>query len=89
MAVCPGITRSGARCTAVVKGSQTHCNQHNPAHSATRKQDAAKAGRGGKRGLRAEISAVKDKLGSLAEAALAGRIEAHRRRGYPGVQLSA
>ena len=79
MAVCPGIKRDGTRCTAVVSGSQTHCYQHDPAYSAKRKQDAAKAGkrRGRKGRLQAEIHMIKDRLGSLAEAALAGEIDAH------------
>ena len=79
MAVCAGIKRDGTRCRAVVSGSQTYCYQHDPAHSAKRKQDAARAGRrrGRKGRLQAEIHMVKDKLGSLAEAALAGQIDAH------------
>ena len=79
MAVCPGIKRDGTRCTTVVSGSQMHCYQHDPACSAKRKQDAAKAGRrrGRKGRLQAEIHMVKDRLGSLAEAALAGEIDAH------------
>jgi Mg-chelatase subunit ChlI len=56
-----------------------HCYQHDPAYSAKRKQDAAKAGRRRVRKgrLQAEIHMVKDRLGSLAEAALAGEIDAH------------
>ena len=56
-----------------------HCYQHDPAYSAKRKQDAAKAGRrrGRKGRLQAKIHMIKDRLGSLAEAALAGEIDAH------------
>ena len=69
MPVCPGITRSGARCTVVVKGSQTYCYQHDPAHAEERRRNAARAGRGGPS---REIRELKDKLAALYADVLAG-----------------
>ncbi len=70
--ICPGITRSGSRCTAVVRPPQIHCYLHDPQLADKRRRSASKAGRS--RPSR-ELQAVKDQLRDLTAKVLAGEVE--------------
>lgn len=70
--ICAGITRSGSRCTTVVRPPQKHCYQHDPLRREERRANAAKAGRS--RPNR-ELQAVKDQLRALTAKVLAGEVE--------------
>lgn len=71
MARCSGTTRDGGQCTAIVKGSQTYCYQHDPARSEERRRNASRAGRSKPS---KELSEVKGRLRELAEDVLAKRV---------------
>jgi hypothetical protein len=68
---CAGIKRDGGRCTAIVRPSQTHCYQHDPARAQERRRNASRAGRtrGG-----GEISDLKAQLRKLAADVLSGDV---------------
>lgn len=69
MARCAGIKRDGGQCTTIVKPSQTHCYQHDPARSEERRRNASRAGKstGGR-----EIRDLKRRISGLVDAVLEG-----------------
>ena len=72
MAVCTGITRKGARCTASVPPGAQWCYNHDPARQAERQRNAA---RGGKAKASGELSGIKARLSTLADDVLAGGVD--------------
>jgi len=62
VAVCPGITRKGARCTASVPPGAEWCYNHDPARQAERRRNAS---RGGKAKANHELPGIKDLLEDL------------------------
>ena len=69
---CPGITRSGDRCTQRVQGDEYHCYWHNPANSDKRRRVAAKGGRSKKSQLSKDLHAL---LEDLTERVISGELE--------------
>jgi hypothetical protein len=45
MARCSGSKRTGGRCTAIVKPSQTYCYAHDPERAGERRRNASRAAR--------------------------------------------
>jgi hypothetical protein len=72
VAVCAGITRKGARCTAGVAPGAQWCYNHDPARRAERQRNAA---RGGKAKASGELSGIKAKLSDLADDVLSGDVD--------------
>lgn len=75
MARCPGTTRDGMQCTAIVKAPQTYCYQHDPARSEERRRNASRAARSKPS---REISGLKAQLVNLTKDVLAGDLETGR-----------
>jgi hypothetical protein len=73
--VCPGIKRSGGRCTVGAKPGETWCYNHDPARAEERRRAASRAG---KSKPSREIVGIKTMLRDLAERVLAGEVETGR-----------
>jgi hypothetical protein len=73
VAVCPGITRKGTRCTLSVPPGAEWCYNHDPARQDERRRNAA---RGGRARANHELSAVKELLEDLTRDVLAGELAA-------------
>ena len=67
--VCPGIKRSGGRCTVGVRPGETWCYNHDPARTEERKRAASRAGRsaGGR-----EVRDLKRRISDVVDAVLEG-----------------
>jgi hypothetical protein len=70
MARCVGLKRDGGQCTTIVKPTQTHCYQHDPARAAERKRNASRAA---KSKPNRELAQIKARLSELADDVLDGR----------------
>ena len=68
MARCPGTTRNGSQCTAIVKPPQTHCYQHDPDRAEERRRNASRAARSGGK----EIRDLKRRISEVIDAVLEG-----------------
>jgi hypothetical protein len=73
--VCPGIKRSGGRCTVGVGPGETWCYNHDPARAEERKRAASRAG---KSKPSREIVGIKALLSDLTERVLSGEVETGR-----------
>jgi hypothetical protein len=82
MAKCPAITGKGKPCEGFVYPSKTYCPAHDPARTEARRKAASKAGRSKTCG---ELSLLKQKLITLGDDVLAGRIH----RGDAAVAVTA
>ncbi len=69
---CSGVKREGGRCTVTVEPPNEYCWWHDPANAERRKRAAAK---GGKSKPNRELAAIKDRLSSLADDVLEGRVD--------------
>jgi hypothetical protein len=67
--VCPGIKRSGGRCTVGVKPGETWCYNHDPARAEERKRAASRAG---KSKPSRELAGIKGLLADLTGRVLGG-----------------
>ncbi len=78
MATCAAIKADGVRCKLrAMKGSQ-HCFNHDRNHAEARRRNAAKGGRRGGRGRGTsggELTAIKERLASLYEDLVEGKVE--------------
>jgi hypothetical protein len=72
MAQCSAVKPNGARCERIVGASQRYCYAHDPMRSEERKRAASRAGRS--KGNQ-ELKEIKQRLKTLAEDMLAGRVE--------------
>ena len=76
MAKCSGITRTGTRCEGVAIRGSDYCYQHDPDRAEERRRNASKGGRRGGRGRPAvELATLKEKLTTLADDVLEGRVD--------------
>ena len=76
MSRCTAITRGGERCKGVAIDSSGLCYAHSPNHANARKRAARKGGQRGGRGRpQADLNALKDRLISLGEDVLEGRVD--------------
>jgi hypothetical protein len=76
MSQCTSITRGGQRCKGVAIEASGLCYSHSPSHADARKRAARKGGQRGGRGRpTTELASIKDRLETLAEDVLAGRID--------------
>ncbi|MDP8971754.1 MAG: hypothetical protein M3N45_00960 [Actinomycetota bacterium] len=71
MAVCAGIKRDGARCSATVPPGVEWCYGHDPRRSEERRRNASRAGRASSN---REIKELKNQLSELYADVLAGRV---------------
>ncbi len=71
MARCAGTKRDGGQCTTIVKPSQTHCYQHDPARAGERRRNASKAAR---TRPSKEITSIKAQLAEMVETVLSGAV---------------
>ena len=71
MAECAASTRNGRPCRGLVRLGNDYCPAHDPARADDRRKAASKAARSKPGG---EISALKERLGTLADDVLAGRV---------------
>ncbi len=62
MARCAGLKRDGGLCATIVKPSQIHCYQHDPANAERRSRSASRAARS--KGNR-EVATLKEEIKSL------------------------
>jgi len=69
---CAGLKRDGGRCTTIVKPSQTHCYQHDPANAERRSRSASRAARS--KGNR-EVATLKEEIKSLIMDVKAGELD--------------
>ena len=72
MARCAGLKRDGGQCTTIVKPSQIHCYQHDPANAERRSRSASRAARS--KGNR-EIATLKEEIKSLIMDVKAGELD--------------
>ena len=72
MTKCAAFTAKGRPCKGLVRQHSDYCPAHNPARADARRKSASKAARS-KPG--AEVRELKDRLGTLADDVLAGRVE--------------
>jgi hypothetical protein len=73
---CTSITRGGERCKGVAIDGSGLCYAHSPNHANARKRAARKGGQRGGRGRpQADLNALKDRLISLGEDVLEGRVD--------------
>ncbi len=72
MARCMGTTRDNLQCTTIVPPEQDYCYWHDPARAGERKRNAAK---GGKSKSTRELAAIKERLSTLADDVLEGRVD--------------
>lgn len=76
MVKCSGITRSGERCRGVAIDGSGLCYSHSPNHAEDRRRAASKGGKRGGRGRpQVELSDIKDRLRTMVEDVLAGRMD--------------
>ena len=72
MAKCAAFTAKGRPCQGLVRPDSDYCPAHDPARADARRRAASKAARS-KPG--AEVRDLKDRLGTLADEVLAGKVE--------------
>jgi hypothetical protein len=72
MARCAGLKRDGGRCATIVKPSQIHCYQHDPANAERRSRSASRAARS--KGNR-EVATLKEEIKSLIMDVKAGELD--------------
>jgi len=76
MSQCTAITRGGQRCKGVAIEASGLCYSHSPNQADARKRAARKGGQRGGRGRpQADLNALKDRLISLGEDVLDGRVD--------------
>jgi hypothetical protein len=76
MSQCTAITRGGGRCKGVAIDGSGLCYSHSPNHADARKRAARKGGQRGGRGRpQADLHTLKDRLISLGEDVLEGRVD--------------
>jgi hypothetical protein len=69
---CTAFNAKGHPCKGIVRAGSDHCPAHDPTRAAARRRSASKAARS-KPG--SEVRDLKDRLGTLADDVLAGRVE--------------
>ena len=76
MGKCSGITRTGTACKGTpIEGSQW-CYVHHPDHADERRRHGARGGKRGGRGRpQVEVNTAKERLWTLAEDTLAGKVD--------------
>ena len=76
MGKCSGITRAGMACKGTpIEGSQW-CYVHHPDHADERRRHGARGGKRGGRGRpHVEVNTAKERLWTLAEDTLAGKVD--------------
>ena len=72
MTKCAAFTGKGRPCKGLVRAGSDYCPAHDPARADARRKSASKAARS-KPG--AEVRELKDRLGTLADDVLAGRVD--------------
>ena len=72
MSQCGALTRDGRPCKGLVRLGSEHCPAHDPTRREARRIAASKAARTKPGG---EIKALKDRMRTLADDVLAGRVE--------------
>ena len=72
MARCAGLKRDGGQCATIVKPSQIHCYQHDPANAERRSRSASRAARS--KGNR-EVAILKEEIKSLIMGVKAGELD--------------
>jgi hypothetical protein len=72
MTKCGAFTAKGHPCKGLVRAGSDRCPAHDPARADARRRSASKAARS-KPGM--EVRDLKDRLGTLADDVLAGRVE--------------
>lgn len=72
MTKCAAFTAKGRPCEGLVRQHSDYCPAHNPARADARRRSASKAARSKPSG---EVRELKDRLGTLADDVLAGRVE--------------
>jgi hypothetical protein len=72
MTKCAAFTAKGRPCKGLVRAGSDYCPAHDPARADARRRSASKAARSK---LGGEVRDLKDRLGTLAEDVLAGRVE--------------
>src|ERR687898_507125 len=76
MARCSGIRADGGRCGAQAIRSSEYCVNHHPDYGDARRRRNSKGGRRGGRGRPAvELATLKEKLTTLADDVLEGRVD--------------
>src|SRR5829696_10149124 len=76
MARCTAIAGSGQHCRAIAITSSDYCHAHHPDRAQARSRAARKGGQRGGRGRpQADLNALKDRLISLGEDVLDGRVD--------------
>ena len=76
MARCTAIAGSGQRCRAIAITGSDYCHAHHPDRAQARSKAARKGGQRGGRGRpQADLNALKDRLISLGEDVLEGRVD--------------
>ncbi len=76
MAKCTGITGAGERCRAIAITGSDYCHAHHPDRAEARRRSARKGGQRGGRGRpMAELHSIRDRLETLAEDVLEGRVD--------------
>jgi hypothetical protein len=79
LAKCTGITRSGVRCKGRAIDSSGYCHAHHPDRAEQRKRAASKGGKRGGRGRpMAELHSIRDRIETLVEDVLKGRVDKGR-----------
>jgi hypothetical protein len=72
MTKCAAFTGKGHPCKGLVRPGSDYCPAHDPTRAAARRRSASKAARTKPDG---EVRDLKDRLGTLADDVLAGRVE--------------
>ena len=76
MARCTAIAGSGQRCRAIAIAGSDYCHAHHPDRAQARSRAARKGGhRGGRGRPQTDLNALKDRLISLGEDVLEGRVD--------------
>src|SRR5215204_4732542 len=76
MTRCTAIAGSGQRCRAIAITGSDYCYAHHPDRAQARRRAARKGGQRGGRGRpQADLNALKDRLISLGEDVLEGRVD--------------
>ena len=72
MTNCAAFNAKGRPCKGLVRAGSEYCPAHDPTRADARRRSASKAARAKPGG---EVRALKDRLGTLADDVLAGRVE--------------
>lgn len=76
MAKCSGITQAGTACRGIPIDGSSYCYVHHPDHTEERRRHGRRGGKRGGRGRpQAELSAIKERLSTLADAVLEGSVD--------------